>query len=252
MSSLVHLLPDGVTVFGAFALLGLSFAGSMLTAGLGIGGGVMVMAGMLIFLPPTVVLPTHGVVQLGSNAGRAALMLRQANWRIAGWFAGGALLGALVGSQALVALPERVLLVVLAVFVLYTTWAPKLKKRMLPERGYFGVGALTTLATLFLGATGPLVAAFWSPEKMGRHALVATHAVCMTMQHVLKVAAFGFVGFVLWPWLPVLGAMVVVGFLGTLAGKKVLDRLPPERFALGFRIVLTLLSVRLLWQALSQ
>lgn len=249
MELINSLLPAGVSIVGAAGLAVLSFAGSALTAGLGIGGGVLVMAGMLMFLPPTVVLPVHGVVQLGSNGGRAALMWRSVNAAIFAWFLLGTLVGTALGSQVLVAVPQRVLLILLALFILYTVWAPKLRKRMLPVHWYVVVGGFTSFANLFLGATGPLVAAFWSPERMGRHALVATHAICMTVQHALKVLVFGLLGFALAPWLPLLVVMLVAGFVGTMVGKKVLDSLPAERFAIGFRLVLTALSMRLIWQS---
>ena len=73
----------------------------------------------------------------------------------------------------------------------------------------------------------------------------------MTLQHALKTVAFGFLGFNYLPWLTLLALMIGAGFLGTLAGRKVLNRLPERAFAWGFRLVLTGLALRLLWQALA-
>ena len=50
---------------------------------------------------------------------------------------------------------------------------------------------------MFVGATGLLVAAFISPEKLGRMATVSTQATCTMVQHGLKVIVFGALGFVL-------------------------------------------------------
>jgi uncharacterized protein len=48
---------------------------SLLTASLGAGGGVMLLGVMAQILPPQLVIPLQGVVQLGSNAGPAAMGL---------------------------------------------------------------------------------------------------------------------------------------------------------------------------------
>jgi uncharacterized protein len=41
--------------------------------------------------------------------------------------------------------------------------------------------------------------------------------------------------------------MIALGFLGTVVGRRFLDRLPEASFARGFRLVLTLLALKLLW-----
>ena len=102
---------------------------------------------------------------------------------------------------------------------------------------------------MFVGATGPFVASFITPERLERHGVVATHAACMTVQHSLKVAAFGFLGFAFLPWIPVLVAMIAAGFVGTLLGKRLLDRLPHRAFKRVFKAILTILALRLLYAA---
>ncbi len=53
-----------------------SLLASLLTATLGLGGGMLMLASMALYLPPAVLIPLHGAVQLGSNTGRAVLMWR--------------------------------------------------------------------------------------------------------------------------------------------------------------------------------
>ncbi|HEX6016365.1 MAG TPA: hypothetical protein VFY87_32095 [Geminicoccaceae bacterium] len=54
------LLPDGLAPAVALLLVGTSFFTSMLTGALGLGGGIMMLAVIAAFLPPTVVIPVHG------------------------------------------------------------------------------------------------------------------------------------------------------------------------------------------------
>ena len=243
---LYALLPSDLTVVSAGGLVALSFFTSALTAAVGIGGGVVLLAVMASFLPPLVVLPVHGIVQLGSNSGRAAVMRAHIHWRIAGYFFLGSIVGVVLAAKVFIALPVGVLQALLGLFVLYAVWAPKLRPSNIPLAGFVPVGALTSFATLFVGGTGPLVSAFFSPEHLGREKLVATHATCMTIQHGLKGIAFGFLGFQFLPWLPVMAAMIASGFIGTLAGRRILQRLPEQLFTKLFRLVLTVLGLRLL------
>lgn len=243
------LLPPDLSWPVALLLVGTSFFTSMLTGALGLGGGIMLLAVVASFLPPAVVIPVHGVAQIGSNLGRAFLMRRQVVRALLAPFALGTLVGAPLGALVVTELPGGLLRLALGLFVLWSVWAPKLKASRLPPRWFTLVGAATTFVTMFLGATGPFVAAFLDPERLGRHGTVATHAACMTVQHSLKVAAFTALGFAFLPWLPLLAAMIGLGFLGTMTGRRLLDRLPEAAFARGFKGVLTLLALQLLWQA---
>ena len=56
-------------------------------------------------------------------------------------------------------------------------------------------------------------------------------------------------GFSFAQWAGLVIAMIVSGALGTFLGLKVLKRVPAEKFMLTFKIVVTLLALRLLWQA---
>jgi uncharacterized membrane protein YfcA len=240
-----------VSGLAAVGLVLLALATSALTAAAGIGGGLVLLSVMASFLPPVIVIPIHGVVQLGSNAGRAALLRGQIDRRILVPFALGSVLGIVVGAKLFVALPTPILQIILGVFVLACVWLPKLETAHIPDRAFSVVGIVGSFCTMFVGATGPFVASFITPERLPRHAVVATHAACMTVQHTLKVIAFGLLGFVVVPWLPLLAAMIGAGFLGTMLGKRLLDRLPHEVFAQAFKIILSVLALRLLYAAAS-
>ena len=245
------LLPPDVSALAGIGLVALSLFTSALTAAAGIGGGLVLLSVMASFLPPIIVIPIHGVVQLGSNAGRAVLLRQHIDRGILLPFVLGSVLGIVLGAKLFVALPTPVLEIILGLFILASVWLPKLKASQIANRGFALVGVVGSFVTMFVGATGPFVASFITPERLERHAVVATHATCMTVQHTLKVAAFGFLGFAFLPWVPLLAAMIAAGFLGTMLGRRLLDRLPHHIFARAFKIILTVLALRLLYAAAS-
>jgi uncharacterized protein len=223
---------------------------SFFTASFGAGGGVMLLGVMAQVLPPQLIIPLHGVAQLGSNAGRAAMSWRHIDWKLIAAFLPGALLGAFIGSFVLVALPPAIMYLTIALFILYLCWGPTLPKMILGTWGTVIAGAVTTFITLFAGATGPLVAAFVKQIHADRFRTVATFATAMSLQHVLKVTVFEAAGFPLGAWLPLLFCMVLSGALGTWVGLRLLKRMPDRHFHRIFNIVLTIMALRLIWQAI--
>lgn len=247
---LAGVVPPGVGPPVAVLLVALSFVTSMLTGALGLGGGVLMLAVLAFVLPAAMVVPVHGVVQIGSNLGRAALMRAHVDRGLIVPFALGSVIGVALAAPFVIVLPGPFLRTLLALFILWSCWSPKLKPARIPASLFAVVGVASSFATMFLGATGPFVAAFVSPERLGRHGTVATHAACMTLQHGFKVGAFTAIGFPFAVWLPLLAAMIGLGFLGTVIGKRMLDRLPEASFARGFKLVLTVLAVLLLVRGL--
>ena len=221
---------------------------SFMTASVGIGGGVLLLAVMASILPVNVLIPVHGLVQLGSNGNRAFMTRQHIHWPMVLFFTLGALIGAVSASQVLVQLPLDVIRLAVACFILVMVWGPKPKKLQVSGPGTVLAGGVTTFASMFVGASGPLVASVIHRSGQDKLATTATFATCMSFQHLLKATVFGFIGFsfVQW-WGPVL-LMIASGAIGTWLGLKLLNRLPAEVFARLFKVLITLLALRLLWQ----
>ena len=250
--ALLSFLPPGLSPDIVLLLLICSVFTSMVTAALGAGGGVMLLALMAMWVPPAAVIPVHGIIQLGSNAGRMTMTWRHVDWRVIAAFAPGVVLGALAGSLVLVSLPPWAWQVTIALFVLYLCWGPNLPNMALGKGGILVASALTSFISLFVGATGPLVAAFIKQIHRERFTTVATFATAMTLQHLPKALVFGLAGFVFREWVGFLAAMIACGFVGTWLGLRLLGRMGNRWFRNLFNILLTLLAARLLWLAWLQ
>lgn len=240
-----------VSTIDLFLLISTSAFTSFLTAAAGIGGGVFLLAVMASVLPAAVLIPVHGLVQLGSNGNRALMTRQHIHWPMVLTFSLGALAGAGIASQVLIQLPLDYIQLAVAGFILLMVWGPKPTKVQATGIRTALAGVITTLISMFVGATGPLVAAFIHRMGHEKLATTATFAACMSFQHLLKALVFGFVGFSFtdW-WLPVV-LMILAGTLGTWLGLKLLNRIPGERFSQLFRIVITLLAFRLIWQVFT-
>lgn len=240
-------LPPEVSPGFALLLVLASFFTSGLTAAFGLGGGVALLALMAQGLPVAALIPVHGVAQLGSNLGRAAVQRAHVDRPTVLWFTLGSLAGVALGAMLVVTLPEAALRIALALFILWATFG---RRPTISGRGstplLLGGGLVASFASMFFGATGPITMAFLATRGLVKKALVATHAGTMVLQHSMKIAAFGLLGFAYLAWVPLLGAIVAAGFAGTLAGSRLLDRMPDRWFGLGFKILMSLLALDLL------
>lgn len=245
MDALAMLFPTELTPWAGLVLLGFSFLGSFITVALGIGGGALVLAVMASLMPPAALIPVHGVVQLGSNALRAALMIGHTRWPSVWAFAAGAVVGAVLGGVVVVELPPGLVLIGVGAFVIFSVLS---RPPAWLRRSGALAGAVSSFLTMFFGATGPFVATYVKSLDLSRQPHVATHAVLMTLQHGLKIVVFGVLGFAFGPWLGFMAAMIGAGFLGTLAGRSVLIRMSDKGFKFALDVVLILISIRLIWQ----
>lgn len=235
----------------AAGLIVLTFITTIITATIGAGGGMILLATMASVLPLAALIPVHGLVQLGTNGSRAFMTRQHTDWRMVKWFVGGAVIGAVLASFIVVQLPLVFIQFSIGGFILFLVWGPKQKKRDLGDAGRMLAGLFTTVATMFVGATGPLVAGFVHRSTGDKMTLVSTFATCMTFQHLLKAFVFSFAGFAFFQWLPLVLAMIASGYAGTWLGLKFLKKVPAEKFRLIFRIVVTLLALRLIWQGIE-
>jgi uncharacterized membrane protein YfcA len=243
------LLPPALGPWSALALVLVSAFTSAVSAAVGIGGGVMLLAAMTLVVPVEALIPVHGAVQFGSNAGRLAVFTRHVVVRLLLPFAVGAMLGVVIGGRLVVDLPEEMILLAIGTFITVMTWArvPSLGRG---RRGAFvlGGGAATVL-TMFVGATGPFVMMLMRQVPMPHRALVATTAAAMAIQHGLKLVAFGALGFAFAAWTPLIAAMIAAGFAGTLAGARLLSAVPETILRTTLKVVLTLIGLQLIVRA---
>ena len=243
------LVPADLGPASTFFLIAVSAATSFLTAAAGIGGGIVLIAVMAQVMPAAALIPVHGVVQIGSNAGRAAIMLGNVQWQVILLFCLGSLVGAALGGVTAVRLPPAALNIGLACFILWSVWGPAVAA---PGRfRVIATGAFSSFLTMFFGATGSFVSAMVKTMRLGRLEHVATHSACMVAQHVIKVFAFGLLGFNYGPYAGLVIAMIASGFVGTVLGKQLLVKMNDTAFHRVISVLLSLLALRLAYEGLS-
>lgn len=215
----------------------------------GLGGGVLLIGVMATVFPPVALVPVHGVVQAGSNITRTIIAHRLVMKQAIIPFAIGAIIGSAIGGKIVVSIPVALMQAILGVFMLYVCFSPKITAGMPTQKRFFALGAIGAFISMFIGATGTILAPWVRGVSDDRRIFVATHSCIMMFIHGLKVIVFVVLGFEFFAYLPLMATMVTAGFLGNWIGFKLLDVMEEQLFRRVFQVVLILLSLRLLWGA---
>lgn len=262
-------------------LCGAAFGTAVLSAVVGMAGGITLLAAMLLWLPPLVVIPLHGVIQLASNGSRTWFQRRHARFDILWRYALLLLPGGVAGLAVARSLPEDGLRAAIAGFVLLATWAPVARARWRTSRRAGGagesgaavdaggavggsaggtaqlwrrflpLGAAAGFLNVTIGAVGPLIAPFFLNLGLRRQALVGTKAACQTLGHLVKLAIFGGAGFAFHEHWPLLAGACLCVLAGSWLGSRLLERASESLFIALYRGVLTLIALRLAGSALA-
>jgi uncharacterized membrane protein YfcA len=243
-------------------LLGAAFATSILSAVVGMAGGIVLLTIMLFFFDPIPAIAIHGVVQLASNSSRAVIQREHVAWDLVGRYAILLLPMGYAGVQIAFTLPPHLTKALIGLFVLVATWRPDWLlfgadvDRLRPRVRFFFLGGFMGFMSTIVGATGPLQAPFFLRLGLTRHGIVGTKAACQSLSHVSKTIVLGAVGFAFVEHVPLIAAMAVMVIAGTWVGSQLLERVNERAFLWIFKSALTLIAIRFIlwdgWYVLAQ
>ncbi len=242
------LVPPGLDTLTVAILLGISFVGSFITVSFGMGGGQLMIASLAQVLPPIALIPIHGAVQLGSNVGRTLILWNGIVWASIPLFLIGTVIGASMGAALFVQIQPWIIQLCVGTFILWTAVG---KLPPITGKHTFATGVFASFLTMFFGSTAHFIAAIVKAMNLDPLPHVATHSTMMTLQHGVKIIAFGILGFAFGPYLPFLAAMIAVGLIGTALGKRVLVKAGHKYFKPVLTGILVVLGLRMLYIGLQ-
>ena len=229
--------------------------GSAITAIAGLGGGILLLSVLLQFLDPLEAIPVHAVIQLASNSSRGLILRRDVDWGVVGRFSLLLLPAGIMGLLVAGAFPVDVGRVFIAVFALALVWWPQGLAKLSSylgggRRSFIPLGAIAGFLNIPFGVTGPAIAPVFRRELPIRTAMVATFAMAQTFGHLAKIVLFAGDGFAYGNQLGLVTVGVASVLVGTWCGTRVLKRLSEVFFGHLFRVVLTVITLRVLLVAI--
>ena len=229
-----------------FALIPIAFATSVVAGALGMGGGVLLIALMPGLVPTTAIIPIHAITQLASNASRAGFGWRNIDWSMVPAVAVGSIAGAFLGAEVYSGIDLRWLPAFIGGVILFITWFKLPRPKGGNQFALLLLGFYQTGLGMVAGATGPLGAAVLAKHNGERDWVVVNTAMYMSLNHALRMLAFGFLGFAFMPWIELIVGMVLAVTLGSWVGTKLRTKIPQGNFLFWFKLLISALALRMI------
>jgi len=227
-----------------------SFLTSLLTAAIGIGGGLGLLSVMPSFMPVAAVVPLHGMTQFVSNASRFVFDYRQAETHLLPAYFTGACLGSLVGYFFIGRIPDLYLSAALGVFILLCTWTSLVNKLGKLFNSFLSIAFIQTFLSLFVASVGLLSQPVLIKQGLPKNRVIVTHAMQMSVLHGLKVFAFVAAGFPFLRYWEIAAVMVAASAAGTYFGGFFRDWIPEKIGVVGLKAGITFFACKMIADAL--
>ena len=134
----------------------------------------------------------------------------------------------------------------IGIFIFWYLFLKKSKKQS-NYSSFIPVGGISGLSSVFIGATGPLIAPFFLNKNLSKEAIIANKAACQMITHISKIPLFIYffnVNYI--EQYSILIPLIFAVFLGTNFGKKILHFIPDKIFKKLFRLALLLIAIKLI------
>src|SRR5271166_39603 len=240
---------SSLTDLSLFAAGFMSWVISTLAAG---GGSVLIVALVAAILRGQAVAPVVTMTSALASPARMILLWRWIDWRVVRWYLPGATAGALLGGFVFSQIGARWLPVMLAVFLISTTWQYRMGARSnsfemrLPW--FLPVSFVSGLTSAVVGASGLLVNPFYLNYGLMKEAMLATRAVNSLAIQLVKIGAYVMFGVLHWR-LARHGLMAGAGAIAAIwLANPWLHRLTSYRFRQLAVFVMLFGGLLILWQ----
>ena len=237
-----------------------AFITSSISAVIGMGGGIILLGIMAIIIPEGyMVIALHGIIQLISNTTRTYVFKKHLKKKIIKEFSIGALVGSGISAVIIFLLIQfygvysaadikvEFLKPIIGVFIIWYLFLKKTKKEKI-SKSFIRVGGISGLASVFVGATGPLIAPFFLKSNLTKENIIANKAACQMITHFTKIPLFIYffnINYI--NEYEILIPLICAVFIGTNLGKYFLKMIPERSFKILFKFVLSLIAVRLIF-----
>lgn len=222
-----------------------AFAAAAISGAAGFGGALLLLPLLVASVGVTHAVPLLTIAQLIGNLSRAGFGFRQIHWKPVGLFLLGAAPLSILGALSFIQLPKdwvtRAIGAAILLFVaLKSLGAISLKPG--PLLLLLGGGVAGFLSGL-VGSAGPLGAAIFLSLGLPPVAYIASEATTALAMHGLKLAVYQqFIALDRDFWLLAL-LMGIAMIAGTWSAKRVIERMPREKFQRFVAILLVIVAV---------
>lgn len=235
-------------------LLFIIICGSLISGLTGLGGGSFILMSLLLFFPPYLALPLHSFTQLIVNILRSGLFFRRVVWNVVGFFSLLMLPGAWLAGEIFDQINPGVLKIVVGSLILISLSPISYSPMIIPgKKTFLFMGFFSGFASMFIGATGPMVMPFLNRLELSRDEMLSTKSAGQSLLQLSKLISFwGATRIDFDPInrdLPIILLGVLIGVLLSIPlGRKI----PDPKFRMIINGMLMIISVKIVIEGTSE
>lgn len=225
-----------------------SFFAAAISGAAGFGGALLLLPLLSKTIGTTMAVPILTFAQLIGNMSRAYFGFKQIKWKPVCMFILGAVPMSVLGAFSFVEVPKGILTrgigaaIILFVILKYF----KVLKFKPNNRTMLIGGGVVGLISGLIGSAGPIGAALFLSLNLPPVSYVASEAVTAVAMHISKTIVYQkYLGTGVYA----LGIGLFMGaamIAGTWAGKKVIDKMPKDKFIKFVGVLLTIIGLQML------
>lgn len=231
-----------------FILFAISFLAATISGAAGFGGALVLLPFLIKIVGINAAVPILTIGQIFGNASRVWFGRNDLHWKPIIYFTITAIPLTIFGSYLFTDIDSSKVKIGIGIFLILIVIyrRTKIKKIELGEKGMFLGGGLTGFLSGVAGSAGPLGAAFFLGLNLSATAYTASEAFTALALHLTKTIVYSRFLLIgqkeLYYGLFIGVAMI----LGSWAGKKLIEKLPKEKFILLVEILLIFSGIQLI------
>jgi uncharacterized membrane protein YfcA len=243
-------MPDIVTFIGFSALILFT---SMLASILGFGGLLVLIACLSLFVDIKYSIALGTMYSLVASLSRTVIFRKYIEKKLVGYLAIGIIPGSILGLYLFSIAKSEVLSVFFGAFIIayVVNKLINLKFHFTPSRWVISIVSFIFASTSsIIGATGPIMVILMQQLKNTENEFIAMMAVIFLINGLLKFIGYLYLGIINLDNIAIVISIVVFAIVGSIAGKKLVHKIPQK--VLGYCVLAFLLvyGVRAIWSAL--
>jgi uncharacterized protein len=224
------------------------------------GGGMLLVAMMASVLDYALLIPIYGAVMLMTASWRLWLFRGDVDRSLMGPYLLGMVPGAMISGWvyinliAIEAAQPWIKIGFGAYLVIYLV-LPKIRVNISNRQRAMSMGGfLSGVATMIVGAVGPVAGPFFAAVNMSKLTFVAASAVSATMANLFKAPTLLVIWDRLGPeHLALILAMGLAGMVGAATGRRLIGRINDQRFVTLVRIMMGVSAAKLIaWDGIGR
>lgn len=234
-----------------FLLACINFLTSGMTAISGVGGGIILIGLMPMFVSANIIIPVHGASQLASNASRVWFGRKDLDLKYLKQFLIGAILGAVIFGIAIRFVSLELIPLFIGIYILLMQWSKTFDTLLKKANNFYVIAFIQMGTALFVGISGPMQIALLNKKYDDNNVVVTTGALMASIIHVVKIIIYGSMGFSFMDNWRIITMMIIFATLGSWAGTKMRGVIPVKWLKAMLPWSLSIIAIKIIFDAVQ-